>query len=131
MTKIKAADVARIRSALLDKQKHLCPLCEGSMKGTKGKKPALDHDHTRGHIRDVLCLNCNGIEGKVYNLARRCGSGQELRWIKNLTAYWEKHQTSQHGLIHHTHKTPLEKKLIANTKARKKRAALKERHNAN
>ncbi len=125
MTRITTAQIAPVRAKLLGQQKYLCPLCQGSMKGGK-KKPALDHNHQTGYLRDVLCLNCNGMEGKIFNLARRCGKGEELRFLQNLMDYWNKHETPQHGgLFHPTHKTSEEKRLATNAKARKKRAALK------
>jgi len=97
------------------------------MKGTKGKKPALDHDHQTGYIRDVLCVNCNGIEGKIFNLATRCvGKIGVLEFLKRLVAYHERHLEPKHGgYIHPTFKTDVEKRLAANAKARKRRAALK------
>ena len=125
MTRLTTAQVAPARAKLLQLQKYKCPLCQGSMKGG-GKKPALDHSHVTGYIRGVLCLNCNGMEGKVFNLARRCGSGRELDWLKNLVAYHELHTEPQHGgILHPTHRTAEEKRLATNAKARKKRAAAK------
>ena len=97
------------------------------MKGGQ-KKPALDHDHITGYIRDVLCLNCNGMEGKVFNLARR-GAGKSkspMEWLKALLEYHVRHETPQHGgILHNTHKTAEEKRLATNAKARRKRASAK------
>lgn len=91
------------------------------------KKPALDHDHDTGYIRDVLCLNCNQFEGKTKNIASRCkGKLTRKDWLDNLLKYWERHEEPQHGgIFHPTHKTEEEKRLERNAKARKKRAALK------
>ena len=125
MTRLKTAQIAPVRAKLLANQKYKCPLCGGGMKGGQ-KKPALDHDHATGYIRDVLCLNCNGMEGKVFNLARRCGAGKELEWITNWLTYQWRHTQPQHGgLFHPTHKTDEEKRIATNAKARKKRAAIK------
>ena len=97
------------------------------MKANSKKEPVLDHDHTTGFLRDVLCRNCNGIEGKVFNLARRAKAGLTTEeWLRNLVAYWERHASPQHGgILHHTHKTEEEKRLARNAKARAKRAAAK------
>lgn len=97
------------------------------MKTNSKKKPALDHDHQTGFLRDVLCLNCNGIEGKVFNLARRAkGNMTEVEWIENWLAYHKRHATPQHGgVLHHTHKTEEEKRLERNRKARLRRAKAK------
>ena len=127
MVRLKTSQLAPVRAKLLEKQKHTCPLCGGSMKGGR-KKPALDHDHTTGYIRDVLCVNCNGIEGKIHNLARRgAGKGKSVQeYLRNVLEYWERHETPQHGgILHSTHKTEEEKRLERNAKARKRRAALK------
>ena len=125
VARIKTAQVAPLRAKLLKAQGYKCPLCGNGMKGGQ-KKPALDHDHNTGYIRDVLCLNCNGMEGKVFNLARRCGAGKEVEWITNWLEYQRRHSDPQHGgILHHTHKTAEEKRLAKNAKARKKRAAIK------
>lgn len=123
--RLKTSQIAPVRAKLLKAQEYKCPLCGKSMKGGQ-KKPALDHDHATGYIRDVLCLNCNGMEGKVFNLARRCGAGNELEWITNWLTYQWRHTQPQHGgLFHPTHKTDEEKRIATNAKARKKRAAIK------
>ncbi len=127
MTKLKTSQILPTRVTLLEAQQYTCPLCLKSMKGSGAKKPALDHDHKTGYIRDVLCINCNGMEGKVFNLATRGGgSGQGHEWLRRLVAYLDLHSTPQHGgLIHPTHKTELEKRLARNAKARKARAKAK------
>ena len=95
------------------------------MKGAKGKKPALDHDHSTGAIRDVLCLNCNGMEGKMHNLARRGLNGNPEEFLKNILDYWKKHRDTPRPYMHPTHKTESEKRAAKNAKARAKRAAAK------
>jgi len=124
--RLKTTEVAPARDILLKKQLRICPLCKGKM-GPKGKNPALDHDHNTGFIRDVLCLNCNGIEGRVFNLARRAKNGMtEVEWLVNLLTYYERHRVPQHGgLLHPTHKTEAEKRLARNRKARLRRAKIK------
>jgi len=118
--------IAPAREALLKKQGRRCPLCDGVM-GGKGKQPVLDHDHNTGFIRDVICRNCNGIEGKVFNLARRAKNKfTEKEWLERLLAYYERHETPQHGgYLHPTYKTEAEKRLARNKKARERRAKLK------
>lgn len=115
-----------VRERLLKHQNRICPLCGGVMGGT-GKKPALDHDHVTGFVRDVICLNCNGIEGKITNLANRAKHKMtKLEWLRNLVAYLERHETPRHGgVIHPTHKTEAEKRLARNKKAQKRRAEIK------
>lgn len=124
--KLKTTEVAPARDILLAKQSRVCPLCKGRM-GGKAKQPVLDHDHTTGFVRDVLCRNCNGMEGKVFNLARRAKNKlTEHEWLQELLAYYERHKTPQHGgILHPTHKTEAEKRLQRNKKARDRRAKLK------
>lgn len=123
--KLKHSQVAPVRAKLMASQGGKCPLCERSFTGRNAVKPALDHCHTNGHIRDVLCLNCNGMEGKIFNLARRMMKDNPTLAVERLSSYWTKHRTSQHGLIHPTHKTETEKRIERNAKARKRRAAAK------
>lgn len=126
--KLKHSEVAPARDLLVKAQGGICPLCKGKM-GKTGKSPALDHDHGTGFVRDALCVNCNGIEGKIFNLARRAKNQLTThQWLLNLSAYYARHDTPRHGgVIHPTHKTEAEKRLARNKKARLKRAALKEK----
>lgn len=125
--RITAAQAVTVREALAKKQGYVCPLCTGSMRKNAKKNPALDHDHSTGYLRDVLCINCNGIEGKVFNLVRRAkGELATETWLANLMQYYARHSTPQHGgILHHTHRTEQEKREATNAKARKKRAAAK------
>lgn len=123
--RLKTTEVAPARDILVKQQGRVCPLCQGKF-GT-GKDPVLDHDHKTGFVRDALCRNCNGIEGKIYNLANRAkGKLTVEQWMANLHAYWERHKQPQHGgVLHPTHKTEAEKRLARNKKARERRARLK------
>jgi hypothetical protein len=44
------ADFAR----LLEKQQHMCAICHSEL-----KDPQVDHSHTTGEIRGLLCRVCN------------------------------------------------------------------------
>lgn len=125
--RIKASQVAQVREALLKHQGYRCVLCNESLKANSKKNPVLDHDHQTGFLRDVLCRNCNGMEGKVFNLARRAkASMTELEWLRRLISYYEKHETPQYGgVLHYTHRTEEEKRLARNKKARLRRAKAK------
>ena len=122
MKRLKNSQIAPVRNKLITKQKKICPLCD-----KKKTSWALDHNHDTGYIRDALCTNCNGMEGKIFNLAVRCvGKTGVLEFLKRLVAYHERHLTPQHGgYFHPTHKTEQEKRLARNKRARQRRAKLK------
>lgn len=46
----------------LQTQQGVCAICGGLCKS--GRRLAVDHNHTTGKIRDLLCGNCNGGLGK-------------------------------------------------------------------
>lgn len=124
--RLKTSQIPPVRAKLAEKQGQKCALCQRAIAGRNAKHPCLDHDHITGYIRDVLCRNCNGLEGKIFNLARRCLKGKELEFLQRIVAYWERHKVPQHGgYIHPTFKTADEKRLKTNERARKKRAAAK------
>lgn len=120
MRRMKPSQVSAVALHLLKSQNHECPLCNGPMGPGRVKGHALDHDHATGYIRDVLCINCNGIEGKIANLVRRMGRGLDRHVaLANLSAYWLRHVAPQHGgILHHTHKTEEEKRLERLKKAK-------------
>lgn len=53
-------------NALLEKQGHRCAICRGN-KIDKGRKRrfCVDHDHTTGIIRGLLCNRCNRVLGMI------------------------------------------------------------------
>lgn len=130
-TRIKAVDLPLVRNALLRKQENICPLCERDLSYIKAQQRCVDHDHSKqgesaGAIRGVLCSNCNGNEGRIRNrVLVSKGHLSEIEWLKNLLDYWVEHQENRTGLIHHTHKTPNEERLLKNKKAKAYRARLK------
>ena len=102
---LRDAEVDATRKAMAARQKYRCPLCGGSL--AHGIN-ALDHDHTTGSIRAVLCRSCNVSEGKVLagvkfrtpvgNLAYQ----DPVQWLRNLADYWERHSANPSGIIHPT-----------------------------
>lgn len=127
-TKLKHKDVALVRAELLAKQHGKCALCGIKLTTAKGRlNQCLDHCHSTGFIRAVLCKNCNRAEGKIKtsaNMAKRGGS--HVMWLQRLAAYWILHETPQHNLIHPTHKTEEEKRVRRNEQARKRRLEKKD-----
>jgi hypothetical protein len=122
MRKLKATEVAGIRSAQLVAQGGKCALCGLPLTPTNAR---LDHDHSTGAVRGTLHNGCNALLGKVENNAARFGLKSIPAFGHGLGAYIAKHQTNITGLIHPTHKTEEEKRLARNAKARKARATKK------
>lgn len=118
MQKLQHSMVAPARANLLAKQKGLCAIC-GINIVKEGKQAVLDHDHESGVCRGVLCNNCNGLEGKVKNLATRAKrEGTFLEWLLKLIAYLQHHAVPRTNMIHPTHKSAEEKRVLRNKKAR-------------
>lgn len=132
--KLTRTQVPQARDILLKKQGYKCALCgcdfrEQTLKGRKRVpkfKPALDHCHTHGYVRAVLCVNCNGREGEIWNRAVRCQRDRTpVEWLEDLAAYWRLHATPQTEYIHPDHKSEDDKRLARNAKERKRRAEAK------
>lgn len=125
LRKVKTTQVAAVRQEFADKQGGRCGICR---QPTPAASQVLDHDHKTGVCRGMLCRNCNGIEGKILNLARRGQRQYDPHWfLTRIIAYWSEHDRPirEGDLLHPTHKTADEKRLRANKKARERRAALK------
>lgn len=61
-------------NALREKQNYCCAVChkhETDVSQGRAKTPAtalhVDHNHTTGEVRGLLCTNCNTILGKCYD----------------------------------------------------------------
>lgn len=50
--------------AMLKEQEHSCAIC-GVHQGKLAKELAVDHCHTKGHVRKLLCHYCNTTLGLV------------------------------------------------------------------
>ena len=123
MIKLKQRDLPKYRKDQAEKQFQKCPLCSRKLKDA-----VLDHCHTSGHVRMVLCRLCNSLEGKIENWIKRYGRGVDRRkFLLNLVDYWA---PSWHcNPIHPKHRTPEEKEI---TKLKKrlrdaKRSSTKDR----
>ena len=117
--RIRQKDLPDIRDQIMLSQEMICPICLGDL---SDKVACLDHDHSTGAIRGVLCLNCNQIEGKIKNLARRGKRELPPRvFLGNIIQYWDKHSQNPDQRLHPTHLTEDEKRLRRNAKARARR----------
>lgn len=123
--RLKTKDIPKWRAVLSEKQGGLCLLCSIKL---EGNNPCLDHDHITGRIRGVLCGNCNGLEGRLFNLARR---GKRERtpadFVASVLDYWEVNKLYPNDLWHPDHRTPEEKRVLRNKRARQKRKRQKEK----
>lgn len=111
------------KKELMAEQGNKCPLCGGSLLAVTGVNRVLDHDHDTGYCRAVVCRGCNGAEGKVLSVVSGYGKAGnnkhfQIRFLRNLLAYWEKHLTPQTSVIYHKHKSAAELREAANKKAR-------------
>lgn len=123
ITRIKKSDIPEVKIKLLKQQNYECGICGVDLTNIQTKNLCLDHCHVAGYIRKVLCRNCNGIEGKIFNLCRRGQrEGNPIEFANKLINYWNLPTTA---LFHPLHKTEDEKRLDRNAKARKARAKAK------
>jgi len=120
MRRITTAEIPIVKRAILDKRQNwACAFCPNPLTVLTGR---LDHDHSTGRVRGVLCNNCNGIEGKIKNLVNRGRKGMAPQdYLGKVILYWIQHSTDQTGLLHPTHLDAEEKRIKRNTKARKVR----------
>lgn len=85
--------------------------------------PVLDHDHDTGFCRACLDRRTNAWEGKVKNSFKRCGlHGLGVSYpdaIRRLADYVEADWSDQP--VHPKHRTPDEKRLARNRRARRAR----------
>jgi hypothetical protein len=57
------------RDALIAAQGGRCGICENTFGAERRRWPCIDHDHTTGRIRGVLCHACNIGIGKLGDTA--------------------------------------------------------------
>jgi predicted metal-dependent hydrolase len=90
---------------LLKEQAGVCVLC---VQVIREGQETLDHDHDTGHVRAVLCRNCNHIEGRMKSWAKRSGV-PVIDFIRNLLDFLESDHT--HNPFHPNHLTDDEKTI--------------------
>ena len=119
MSRLTRPEADALRRVLIVKQENKCALCKDTL---DGKTACLDHDHQTGRVRTVLCLNCNGIEGKIFNLCRRGKRNRTVsEFLTDVLNYWS--SDYKDNPLHPTFRTLEEKRLRRNAKARKRRSS--------
>ena len=117
LRRIKQSEIPSVREQISNVQGNLCAICQQPM-----QEKCLDHDHKTGLIRSVLCRNCNGIEGKIFNLCRRGKRNRsEKEYLIEILTYWTFHAKNPREILHPNYKTLDEKRVARNAKARRKR----------
>lgn len=125
--RIKASELPAVRMELVAQQGGKCALCQRDLTKMPPKNICVDHCHDGGHIRAALCRNCNGMAGKIENLANRAkATFTRKEWLRRLLDFLDFHEEPRTPYEHPTHRTPEEKRQQRNAKQRAKRQALKE-----
>ena len=70
---LKTKDIPILKEKLLKKQNYICLICQRDLRKLEPRDRCLDHNHTTGFVRGVLCRGCNSMEGKVYKAFVRVG----------------------------------------------------------
>ena len=120
MRKLKTSEIASTRAQMLEAQLGRCRLCRLPLPASKA---VLDHDHETGIVRAVLHSGCNSLLGKVENNYRRYGVSNLGAFCTGLTQYLAEHSTPKaDAVLHPTHRTDEEMRLLRNKRARATRA---------
>lgn len=123
MEKMKTKDIPRVKAEIIKEQGYQCLLCRMDLRKVEARNVCLDHCHKSGYVRGVLCRNCNGVLGKVENLATRAKKDRtHLSWLESAVSFLRSHSKAPvYPYIHPTHKTENEKRVLRNKKARDRR----------
>lgn len=126
LVKIKQSELPELRELQAAEQGGKCPITGYNLTDDK----VADHCHKTGMHRATLPSWVNSRLGKIENAARAMGKHLSVpETLRRCAAYVEKYEREPTYLMHHTYKTPDEKKeatrLKRNKAARAKRAASK------
>jgi hypothetical protein len=118
LKRLKQSMLSDYRKSVAEMQGGLCAICRHKM-----EEVCLDHDHKTGEIRSALCRNCNGIEGKIFNLCRRGKRDKTpMEYLVEILDYWKFWADNPRHVLHPKHRTDEEKRIKRNKKARERRA---------
>ena len=119
--RLKTSQLTAVRTHLTKAQGGVCAICKRQFKGKV--VGCVDHDHTSGHIRGVLCRACNRLEGQVKNrILMAGGKDNPVELLRGLVEYWEHYKTPRTKYLHPTFRTESEKRV---ERLAKQRAAYK------
>jgi len=61
--------------AKFEAQNGQCAACEVELEldGKRTRSPCVDHNHTTGEVRDILCTRCNLAAGNLKDCSERAG----------------------------------------------------------
>lgn len=126
LVKIKQSELPELREIQAEQQGGKCPITGYLL----GDDKVADHCHKTGMHRGTLPSWVNSRLGKIENAARAMGKHLSIpATLRACASYIEQYEREPTYLIHHTYKTPDEKKEAARLKrnkaARAKRAANK------
>nr|WP_246641679.1 endonuclease domain-containing protein [Paraburkholderia edwinii] len=127
MRRLTASQLKPTRLKLAKEQGGVCPLCKLAM----SEDTVVDHDHSTGDVRAVLCRWCNACLGKIENWSNRIGRGVDGKeFLRNTLEYLVFHEANPSGLKYPTYKTEAEKRDARNRKARLNRRKAKQEQEA-
>ena len=116
MQKLKNNEIKPYRISQLAHQNQCCALCGQSI----DSDPVLDHCHKTGLIRQVLHRGCNSLLGKIENSMPR--SQVDILRLKGIAHNLVSYLTTAHtDIVHPSHKTLEQRKLLAKKRAKKRR----------
>ncbi len=70
---------------LLDSQKGVCSICSKPETSSKNKYLSVDHDHSTGKIRGLLCNSCNRALGYFYDNIKIMKNA--IKYLKNYESF--------------------------------------------
>lgn len=118
LPRLKPKEVVIAKARILAKQNGKCALCQNERLLSE---VVLDHCHTTGRVRGVLCTTCNGMEGKIANAAMRSTYGGRkhtpVDFVLAVVAYWER---EPYPVLYSGVRTKEEKRELRNKRARRK-----------
>lgn len=111
MQLLRQKDLPDYRLFQLQLQGYRCALCGTVLSPSLA---AMDHDHSTGHCRAVLCPMCNRREGSIAAWLKgvKCPPDE---WIARLVEYWDKDYSD--NPLYPTHPNDCTKKFSKLTKA--------------